>query len=68
MSFVLLFLSLFFGKIVGLEMMGVMQLAYFALAQQDNVNALLESFMTMNELNGFNIDNLVGDEEHSQTP
>jgi hypothetical protein len=34
--------------------MGVLQLAYFSLAQQENVNALLEPFMRMNEVNGFN--------------
>lgn len=33
-----------------------MQLAYFALAQQDNINVLLEPFMKMNEINGFNAD------------
>jgi hypothetical protein len=34
--------------------MGVLQLAYFSLAQHDNVNAFLEQFMRINEVNGFN--------------
>lgn len=34
--------------------MGVLQLAYFSLAQQENVNAYLEPFMKMSEVNGFN--------------
>ncbi len=34
--------------------MGVLQLAYFSLAQQENVNALLEPFMRMNQVNGYN--------------
>ena len=44
------------AKIIGLELIGVLQLAYFALAQQDNINVLLEPFMQMNEINGFNAD------------
>lgn len=55
-TFVIFFLSLIPAKIIGLELIGVMQLAYFALAQQDNINILLEPFMQMNEINGFNAD------------
>ncbi len=43
-------------KIIGLELIGVIQLAYFSLAQQENINVLLEPFMKMNEINGFNAD------------
>ncbi len=53
-SFTVFALSLIPAKINGLELMGVLQLAYFSLAQQENVNALLEPFMKMNEVNGFN--------------
>ena len=53
-SFAVFALSLIPAKINGLELMGVMQLSYFSLAQQENVNALLEPFMRMNEVNGFN--------------
>ena len=42
------------AKIVGLELMGVLQLAYFSLAQQENVNILLEPFTRMNSINGLN--------------
>ncbi len=53
-TFVIFFLSLIPAKITGLELIGVLQLAYFSLAQQQNVNALLEPFMSMKEINGFN--------------
>ena len=53
-TFVIFFLSLIPAKILGLELIGVFQLAYFSLAQQENVNALLEPFMTMKAVNGFN--------------
>ena len=57
------FLSLIPAKINGLELMGVLQLAYFSLAQQQNVNALLEPFMRMNAVNGLNPDLLNESEE-----
>ena len=53
-TFVIFFLSLIPAKINGLELIGVLQLAYFSLAQQQNINALLEPFMTMKIVNGFN--------------
>ncbi len=53
-TFVIFFISLIPAKIIGLELTGVLQLAYFSLAQEKNINALLEPFMTMNEINGFN--------------
>lgn len=53
-TFVILFLSLIPAKIIGLELTGVLQLAYFSLIQEKNINALLEPFMTMKEINGFN--------------
>lgn len=39
--YVILFASMVPCKIIGLELIGVMQLAYFTLAQQKDVNALL---------------------------
>ena len=47
-------MSMIPAKIVGLELIGVLQLAYFSLAQQENVNILLEPFMRMNSINGLN--------------
>lgn len=55
-TYVIFFLSMIPCKIIGLELIGVMQLAYFSLAQQENINVLLEPFMKMNEINGFNAD------------
>lgn len=50
------------AKINGLELMGVLQLAYFSLAQQEQVNVLLEPFMRMKNVNGFNADFINEDE------
>ncbi len=47
-------MSMIPAKIVGLELIGVLQLAYFSLAQQENVNILLEPFMRINGINGLN--------------
>lgn len=55
-TYVIFFLSMIPCKIIGLELIGVIQLAYFSLAQQENINVLLEPFMKMNEINGFNAD------------
>jgi hypothetical protein len=40
-TFVIFFVSLIPAKINGLELIGVLQLAFFSLSQQKNVNALL---------------------------
>jgi hypothetical protein len=45
---VVFLLSMIPCKIIGLELIGVLQLAYFSLAQQENINILLEPFMKMN--------------------
>ena len=58
----MLFSSVFVGKIVGLELIGVLQLAYFVLAQQENVNIMLEPFMKLGQMNGVNI-NLIKNEK-----
>jgi hypothetical protein len=39
--YVVFFVSMIPCKVIGLELIGVMQLAYFTLAQQKDVNALL---------------------------
>lgn len=43
------------AKIVGLELFGVLQLAYFTLGNVDLVNLLLTPLMNMKGLNGLNI-------------
>jgi len=53
-SYIILFLSAVPCKIVGLELFGVLQLAYFVLAQSNFVNALLTPYMKMSSINGFN--------------
>lgn len=40
-TYAILFLSMIPCKIIGLELIGVLQLAYFSLAQQDNINMFL---------------------------
>jgi hypothetical protein len=40
-TFVIFLVSLIPAKINGLELIGVLQLAFFSLSQQHNVNALL---------------------------
>ncbi len=40
-TYAIFFLSMIPCKIIGLELIGVMQLAYFSLAQQENINVLL---------------------------
>jgi hypothetical protein len=52
-SYITLFLTLLPGKIIGLELMGVLQLAYFSLGSIDSVNILLSPLMNMNGLNGY---------------
>ena len=43
------------AKIVGIELSGVLQLAFFSLAQQDNINMLLTPLMGMKDFNGRNL-------------
>jgi hypothetical protein len=41
------------GKIIGLELFGVLQLAYFSVGSIDSVNVLLSPLMSMKGLNGY---------------
>lgn len=52
-SYATLFLTMIPGKIIGLELFGVLQLAYFSLGSIDSVNVLLSPLMNMKELNGY---------------
>ena len=52
MVFLLGFLT---NKIIGLEMMGVLQIAFFVLADVNLVNPLLAPLLYMKTVNGFNI-------------
>jgi hypothetical protein len=54
-SFVTLFLAIIPGKIIGLELFGVLQLSYFSLGSIDSVNVLLSPLMNMKEVNGYSI-------------
>lgn len=53
-SYAALLLSLLSCKIVGLELFGVLQLAFFTLSDYDSVNPLLASVLNRKEVNGFN--------------
>lgn len=55
LSYIVLFLSIIPAKIVAIELFGVLQLAYFCLANLDQVNVVLSPLMGMNSLNGYNI-------------
>jgi hypothetical protein len=50
-----MFFSLASVKIVGLELFGVLQLAYFNLADNEYVNLYLSPLLNWKFLNGFNI-------------
>ena len=50
-----MFLSLLSVKIVGLELFGVLQLAYFNLADNEYVNLYLSPLLDWKYLNGYNI-------------
>lgn len=52
-SYGVLILSLIPCKIVGLELFGVLQLAYFSLGSVDEINVLLSPLMGMGYLNGY---------------
>lgn len=55
MTYFVLFVSLFTNKMVGLELMGVLQLAFFTLSQFDHLNLYLSALANFKMLNGFNI-------------
>jgi hypothetical protein len=50
-----MFFSLVSVKIVGLELFGVLQLAYFNLADNEYVNLYLSPLLDWKYLNGYNI-------------
>jgi len=52
-SYGVMLLSVFPAKIVGLELTGVIQLAFFSLGSMDNVNVLMSPMMAMKGINGF---------------
>ena len=54
-SYVMFFVGLFCNKIIGLEMMGVMQIAFFVLADMKLINPLLAPLLYMKSVNGINI-------------
>lgn len=55
-SYAIMIVSLASVKIVGLELFGVLQLAYFNLADNDYVNLYLSPLLDWRYLNGYNID------------
>lgn len=63
-SYTVLLLSLLPGKIIGLELMGVLQLAYFCVGSIDEVNLLLAPLMKMKIVNGYSSP-LLGSSSHS---
>ena len=54
-SYIILFLSLFSGKIVGLELFGILQIAYFSLAEHSFLNIYLAPMLDFKMFNGLNI-------------
>lgn len=55
-SYGLLFVSMFCGKIIGLELFGVLQLAFFNLAENDYINLYLSPLLNWKMTNGFNLE------------
>lgn len=55
-SYIILFFALLSVKIVGLQLFGVLQLAFFNLADNQFVNLYLSPLLGWKYLNGFNID------------
>ena len=55
MSYIMLFFAIFSGKIIGLELFGVLQIAYFSLADHSFVNMYLSPFLDWRYMNGFNL-------------
>ena len=54
-SYIILFFAVISIKIVGLELFGVLQLAYFNLADNEYVNLYLSPLLNWRFLNGFNL-------------
>lgn len=55
LSYIIFVGGLFSNKIIGLELMGVLQISFLILADLKLVNPLLAPLLTMKSLNGFNI-------------
>ena len=55
LSYLVLLASLFSGKIVGLELFGVLQLAYFSLAEHSFLNIYLSPLVSFKLFNGLNL-------------
>jgi hypothetical protein len=53
-SYGLFFLSVFCDKVIGVELFGVLQLAYLCVSDLNNVQPLLSPLMNMSIVNGFN--------------
>lgn len=54
-SYVALLASVFTCKIIGLELFGVLQLAYFSLAEHSFLNIYLAPLLKLSSFNGFNV-------------
>ena len=54
-SYFTFFLSIFTNKIVGLEMMGVLQISFFVLADFDFLHPLMASLIYLKYVNGYNL-------------
>lgn len=54
-GYAILGVSLFSAKIIGLELFGVLQLSYFALAEQSFLNLYLAPMLDFKLVNGFNM-------------
>lgn len=63
-SYAALIVSALPAKIVGLELFGVLQLAFFSVGNMDNVNTLMAPMMGMKGVNGLNLD--LDDKEKTQ--
>jgi hypothetical protein len=54
-SYIVLFLSLLSKKIIGLELFGVLQLAYFALSSHSYFDMYLSPLASFGSFNGLNL-------------
>ena len=54
-SYATLALSTISCKIIGIELFGVMQLSFFTLADNDQINLYLTPLLNTRSLNGYNV-------------
>lgn len=54
-SYVGMIVSLICGRIIGLELFGVLQLSFFALADDEFVHLYLQPLLAWRYMNGYNI-------------